>query len=149
MWSFSLRVLKGTTMMELESQWYATMMYLLLFLEITGNLPVSSVYSLLMWVVLMWILLSPYSGNPSGCIGSIGFLCFLIGLVDRTCCLVWTIYPFMVSLLVRQYFEAFLYVSPVHESKLPSLIDLSQVSLTRNPAAAWEYRIRASTIGRS
>ena len=53
----------------------------------------------------------------------------------------------MVSLLVGQYLAAFWYVSPGHESKLPSLIALSQVYLTGNPAAALKYRIRASNLG--
>ena len=134
-------------MIALESKWYATMMYWLPFLEITGNRPVSSVYILLMWVVLMWISLFPSSGTPSGGIGSVGLLCFIVGLVDRTCCLVWTICPFIVSLLVGQYLVAFWNVSPGHKSKFPALISFSQVSLTGNPAAAWKYRIRASTIG--
>ena len=96
----------------------------------------------------MWIVLFPSSGTPSGGIGFVVLPSFLVGLVGRTCCLVWTICPFMVSLLVGQYFAAFCYMSPGHESKLPALIALSQVSLTGNPAAAWKYRIRASTLGR-
>ena len=72
---------------------------------------------------------------PGG-IGSGVLPSFFVGLVDRTCCLVWTMCPFMVSLLVGQYFEAFWYVSPGHDVKLPSLIALSQVSLTGKPAAA-------------
>ena len=95
-------------------------MYWLPFLEITGNWPVSSVYSLLMWVVLMWISFFPSLGNTSGGIGSVSLLCFIAGLVDRTCCLVWTICPFIVSLQVRQYLVAFWYVSPGHESKFPA-----------------------------
>ena len=149
MWSLFLRVLKGTTMMALESQWYSTMMYWLPFLEITGNRPVSSVYSLLLWVVLMWIVLFPSSDTPSGGIGSVCFPSFLVGIVVRTCCLVWTICPFMVYLLIGQYFAAFRYVIPGQKSKLPAMIALTKVSLTRNPAATWKYRIRASTLGRS
>ena len=145
--SLSLHNLKGATMMALVSQWYATMIYWLPFLEITGSRPVSSVYSLLVWVVLMWIVLFPSSGNPSGVICSVGMLCFLVGLVDRTCCLVCTICHFMVYLLVGEYLVAFWYVSPGQESNLPDLVALSQVSLTGNPAAAWKYWIRASTIG--
>ena len=123
-------------MMVLESQWYATMICWLPFLDITGNRPVSSVYSLLMWVVFRWIVLFPSSSTPSGGIGSVGLPCFLVSLVDRTCCLVWTMCPFMVSLLVGKYFEAFWYVSPGHDVNLPALRALSQVSLTGKPAAA-------------
>ena len=134
--SLSLRDLKGTSMIALASQRYATMIYWLPFLEITGNRPVSSVYSLLMCVVLMCMLLCPSLGNPSGGIGSVGLLCFLVGLVDRTCCLVCTICPLIVSLQVREYLVVFCYVSPGHKSKFPALIALSQVSCTRKPAAA-------------
>ena len=96
----------------------------------------------------MWRLFFPSSGTSSGGIGSVGLPIFLVGIVDWTCCLVWNMCPFMVSLLVGQYFAVFWYVSPGHELKLPDLIALSQVSLTGNPAAAWKYRIRASTLGR-
>ena len=122
--------------MALESQLYATMIYWLPFLEITGNRTVSSVYSLLMLVVLIWIVFFYPSGSSSGGIISGGLLSFTVGLVDRTCFLVWNICPFMVSLLVGQYFEAFWYVSPGHDVKLPAFIALSQVSLTGKPDAA-------------
>ena len=141
--SLYLRELKGTAMIALASQWYATMIYWLPVLEITGNRPVSSVYSLLMCVVLMCILLYPSLG-----IGSVGLLCFLVGIVDRKCCRVWTIWPLMVSFHTGKYLVAFWYVSPGHESKFPALIALSKVSRTRKPAAVWKYRIRASTLGR-
>ena len=81
-------------------------------------------------------LFSLPSGSSSGGIGSGGLPSFFVGIVDRTCCLVWTMCPFMVSLLVRQYFEAFWYVSPGHDVKFPALIALSQVYLTGNPADA-------------
>ena len=100
--SFSLSDLKGIAMISLASQWYDAMVYWLPVHEITGNRPVSSVYSLLMCVVLMCILLSPSLG-----IGSVGLLCFLVGLVDRTCCRVWTIWPLMVYLQDGQYLVAF------------------------------------------
>ena len=136
------RYLKGTAMIELASQWYATMIYWLPVLEITGNRPVSSVYSLLMCVVLMCISLSHSLG-----IGSVGLICFLVGLVDRTCCRVWTIWPLMVSLHAGQYLVALWYVSPGHKSKFPALIALSQVSCTGKPPTEWKYCIRASTLG--
>ena len=84
----------------------------------------------------MWIVFFFPSGSSLGGIVSGGFPSFTVGLVDRTCCLVWTMCTFMVSLLVGQYFEAFWYVSPGHDVKLPALIDLSQVSLTGKSAAA-------------
>ena len=136
--SLSLSDLKVTTMIALASQWYSIMIYWLQALEITGNRPVSSVYSLLMCVVLMFISLCPFLGNSSVGIGSVVMLCFLVYLVNRTCCCVWTICPLMVSLHVGQYLVALWYVSPGHESKFPALIYLSQVSRTGNPAAAWK-----------
>ena len=147
MQSLSMCDLKGTAMIALASQCYSTMMYWLPFLDITGNRPMSSVYSLLMWVVLMWISFCPLLGNPSGGIGSVSLLCFLVGLVDRTCFLVWTICPFIFSFQVGQYLVAFWYVNPGHKSKFPSLIYFSLVSWTGNSADAWKYRIRASTVG--
>ena len=84
----------------------------------------------------MWIVFFLPSGYSSGWIGYGGLPSFFVGLVDRTCCLVWTMCPFMVSLLVGHYFEAFWYVSPGHDVKLPDLIALIQVSLTGKPAAA-------------
>ena len=63
------------------------------------------------------------SGSSSGGIGSGGLTSFFVGLVDQTCCLVWTMCPFMVSLLDGQYFEAFWYVSPGHDVKLPGVSD--------------------------
>ena len=48
---------------------------------------------------------------------------------------------------VGQYFVEFWYVIPVHESKFPVLIAFIQVYRTGNPAAAWKYRIRSSTLG--
>ena len=146
--SLSFRYLKCTAIIVLASQWYATMMYWLPSLEIIGNRPMSPVYSLLMCVVLMCISLCPSLGNPSGGIGSLVLLCFLVCLVNRKCCRVWTICPLMVSLQVGHYLVEFWYVSPGHESKFPALIDFSQVSRTRNLAAAWKYRIRSSTLGR-
>ena len=102
-----------------------------------------------MCVVLMCILLCPSLGNPSGVIGSLGLLCFLVCLVDRTCCRVWTICTLMVSLQVGQYLVALWYMSPGHKSNFLALIDFIHVSRTGNPDAAWKYRIRASTLGRS
>ena len=84
----------------------------------------------------MWIVFFFPSGSSLGGIVSSGFPSFTVGLVDRTCCLVWTMCPFMVSLLVGQYFVALWYVSPRHNIKLPTLIVLSQVSLIGKPAAA-------------
>ena len=84
----------------------------------------------------MWIVYFLPSGSSSGGIGSGGLPIFFVGLVDRTCFLVWTMCTFMVSLLVGQYFEAFWYVSPGHDVKLPALIALSQVSLTGKPTSA-------------
>ena len=147
--SLSLCDLKGTAMIAFASQCYAIMMYWLPFLEIAGNRPVSSVYSLLMCVVLMCISLCPSLGNYSGVIGSVGLLYFLVVLVDRTCCRVWTICPLIFFLHVGQYWVAFWYVSPGHVSNLPAFISFSQVSHTGNPAAAWKYQIRAPTLGKS
>ena len=95
---------------------------------------VSSVYILLMCVVLMCISLCPLLCNPSGGIGSVGLLCFLIGLIDWKCCCVWNIFPLIVSVKVGQYLVAFWYVSPDHESNFPALIDFSQVSSRVVPA---------------
>ena len=86
----------------------------------------STVYSLLMSVVLMCILLCPSLGNNSGGIGSVGLLCFLVCLVNCTCCRIWTICLLIVSLQVGHYLVAFWYVSPVHESKFPALITLAR-----------------------
>ena len=146
--SLSLRDFKGTDIIALASQWYAAIIYWLPVLEITGNRPVSSVYSLLMCVVLMCIAFCPSLGNPYGGIGSVSLICFLVCLVNRTCCRVWTICPLMVSLQVGQYWVALWYVIPGHKSKFPAMIAFSQVSRTGNPAAARKYRIRASTLVR-
>ena len=111
----------------------------------------SSVYSLLMRVVLMCSSLEMHVSSPSLGIGSLGMLCFLVGivgLVDRTWYRVWTIWNLMVSLHAGQYLVAFWYVSPGHESNFSAGIDLSQVSRTGKPASAWKYLIRAYKLGR-
>ena len=48
-----------------------------------------------------------------------------------------------------QYLAALVYISPGQEEQLPNLMARSQVYRTGKLAAAWKYRTRSSTLGRS
>ena len=113
-------VLKGATKIILEKL-YATIKYWFPLLDCTGNLPVSSVYNLLVCIAHMC---SSFGGDLnsgvvlSACC-SAGTAAVVSGcsrrfvFVDLTPCLVCTMLPLIVSSAEGQYWDALLYVSPV------------------------------------
>ena len=68
-------------------------------------------------------------------------------LVEKTPwrdCLMW---PWRVSNEIGQYLDALAEVRTGQEAYLPALVAVSQIYLTRKPAAAWRYRTRVPTLG--
>ena len=55
--------------------------------------------------------------------------------------------PLIISTACGQYLAAFDYVSPIHVSKIPLFIDLSQIGLNGNPDATCMYRTSTSVLG--
>ena len=103
--------LKGTASIRLASQWYVIMMYWFELRAWMGNLPVSSVYNLLMGVTCMNSSFERIQG-----IGLSGELVVgSLGLVDLTPWYFWTRCTMIVAAADGQYLVALVSVSPNHE----------------------------------
>ena len=109
----SLCDLKGKTRMALKEQRYAITRYWFPLQERIGNIPGSSVYSLLMCFMWMWSSLYGSLGGPT--VGVMVWLLSNLGFVDRNLCLDWTRWPMMVLSEDVHYLAALAYVSSVQE----------------------------------
>ena len=108
---FSFLGVKGSASIRLASQWYVIMMYWFELRAWMGNLPVSSVYNLLMGVTCMNSSFERIQG-----IGLSGELVVgSLGLVDLTPWYFWTRCTMIVAAADGQYLVALVSVSPNHE----------------------------------
>ena len=90
------------------------MIYWYPLLALIGNLPVSSVYSLLIFTVCMCSSIELVLGKGASS-RDVSGICLrgIFGLVERTPCLDWNMCPFMVSSADGHYDVALSRVSPV------------------------------------
>ena len=110
-----------------------------------GKQPVSSVYNLLIGVTWKKSFLDRTWG-----IGSSGELVdWGLGLVELTPWRFYTRFSMMVDSAEGKYLVVLAIVSPGHDEYFPVLMSFIHVERTEYPAAAWNYLIKSSTIGRS
>ena len=136
----------GSTRIKLLSHSYMTIIYLLSWLETTGNFLVWLVYMIFcMSSVVILTSLHCCCGwwmMCSSCVWFFSFICWTL----CPCCLMW---PFCVSMDLGKYLFAALAVSMGHEAKKPVLIAFIYVDFVGYPGAACWYLMTYSRLGYS
>ena len=68
------------------------------------------------------------------------------GLVERTSCLLWTMFPLSDLSTSGKYLFAWMCVRPGHDAYFPALMAANHVNLTGKLVAAWRYLMSAAML---